>query len=147
MAGGAIAPLPSSVGTYALVFSLAERRSACVGALGSITFEPGYLVYVGSAFGPGGLRARVLRHARLGKRKHWHIDYLRPHLELAEVWLTTSTRRQEHAWAERLNEALDVAAARFGASDCRCAAHLFHSAERPDANIIADGEPVAVWQP
>ncbi|MBT8442953.1 MAG: GIY-YIG nuclease family protein [Gammaproteobacteria bacterium] len=147
MARGAVAPLPTAPGTYALVFTLSERRSAHVGALGSITFEPGYLVYVGSALGPGGLRARVLRHARHDKPPHWHLDYLRIHLELQEAWLTTATQRLEHAWADLLSESLDVAAARFGASDCQCASHLFHSARRPDAILIANDESVSIWQP
>jgi Uri superfamily endonuclease len=147
MAGGAVAPLPSSPGTYALVFSLSAPRSVRVGALGSITFEPGYLVYVGSAFGPGGLHARVTRHARRDKPTRWHIDYLRGHLELEEVWLTTSARRWEHDWADRLSESLDIAAARFGASDCHCASHLFHSERRPAVTNVAGDEQVTVWRP
>ncbi len=40
--------------------------------------EPGVYVYVGSAWGPGGLRARIYRHLGLvgRKRLHWHIDRL-----------------------------------------------------------------------
>lgn len=147
MAGDAVASLPSSPGTYALVFTLCERRSIRVGALGSMSFEPGYLVYAGSAFGPGGLTARVTRHARRDKPTHWHIDYLRRYLALEEVWLTTSARRREHVWADLLSESLDVAAARFGASDCRCASHLFHSAGRPDVAIVACDDTVTVWRP
>ncbi len=39
---------------------------------------PGCYAYVGSAWGPGGLEARLGRHLgyRRGKRLHWHIDRL-----------------------------------------------------------------------
>jgi len=147
MAGDAIASLPSSPGSYALVFSLAERRAVRVGALGSVVLKPGFVIYVGSAFGPGGLRARVSRHARIEKPLHWHIDYLRCHLELEEAWLTTFVERREHEWAGRLGGRLEIAAARFGASDCRCASHLFHTAARPVATIVGGDEDIIVWRP
>ena len=51
-------------GTYALLFRAEEDRTVEVGALDSMTVQPGQYVYVGSAFGPGGVQARVRRHAR-----------------------------------------------------------------------------------
>ena len=47
-----------------------------VGRLGALPVEPGFYVYVGSAFGPGGLERRVGRHATTEKKHRWHIDYL-----------------------------------------------------------------------
>ncbi len=47
-----------------------------IGALGTFEIPKGTLAYVGSAYGPGGLLARVSRHLRKGKRLRWHIDYL-----------------------------------------------------------------------
>jgi len=126
------------------VFHNATTRSVRVGALGDVSIEPGYLIYVGSAFGPGGLRARVSRHARLKKKTHWHIDYLRPHLSLTEVWWSTAPQNREHAWAERLTRDCNPAHPRFGASDCNCRTHLFFSAGRPDHRSIGT---VTVWHP
>jgi len=42
-----------------------------------LALGPGLYVYVGSACGPGGLRARLARHL-CGRRRrlHWHIDKL-----------------------------------------------------------------------
>jgi Uri superfamily endonuclease len=104
-----------------------------------VTIEPGYLVYVGSALGPGGIRARVARHARKSKKPHWHIDYLRPYLSLAETWWKTAPDRWEHDWAALLAARLDVAHPRFGASDCRCASHLFFAA--PDRPAVGTLDP------
>lgn len=139
--------LPADPGSYALVFNNPQARRIRVGALGRVSFEPGFLVYVGSAFGPGGIRARVTRHARRHKKLHWHIDYLRRCLVLEEVWLTTAPERREHAWADRLGARFDVAYPRFGASDCRCASHLFFSTTRPASTSLDDDECMRVWRP
>ena len=33
-------------------------------------------MYVGSAFGAGGLSSRIHRHLRRNKKQHWHIDQI-----------------------------------------------------------------------
>ncbi|NIP37734.1 MAG: GIY-YIG nuclease family protein, partial [Candidatus Dadabacteria bacterium] len=67
----------SESGTYTLIYRNRSKTRVQVGRLGKIYIQPGYYIYVGSAFGPGGVRARVSRHFRKTKRSHWHIDYLR----------------------------------------------------------------------
>lgn len=125
-----LAFIPRSRGTYALVFRCSYARRVRIGALGELATEPGYYVYCGSAFGHGGLRARVARHVGLAKRKRWHIDYVRPFLRLQAVWYCTAPRKLEHAWSDRLLDlayattAAVVPLAGFGASDCSCATHL-----------------------
>jgi len=136
--------LPPLPGSYALIFRNSDTRTVRVGALGKVSIEAGFLVYVGSAFGPGGLRARVSRHARMAKKRHWHIDYLRPHLSLEEVWWTTAPDNREHDWAERLGRCMATAHPRFGASDCACRAHLLYSPDRPDHAAVGD---VTIWHP
>ena len=133
-----IADLPALPGCYALVLRLDAETVLAVGKLGSFTFPLGDYVYVGSARGPGGLRARVRRHARADKRYHWHIDYL-----LAQACLRAYTHRQarlvdvhavpgderwECGWAATLLRlpGAAVIAPGFGASDCRCPTHLVH---------------------
>ena len=73
-------PIPSEPGVYLLILRSTiwqairiDRRGARVVAL-----PPGIYVYVGSAWGPGGLRARIYRHVGLTRRRrlHWHIDRL-----------------------------------------------------------------------
>ena len=130
--------LPDAPGTYALVFRSDRERRVPVGALGDVDLTRGYYIYVGSAFGPGGLRTRVGRHARFEKKKHWHIDYVRPHLCLIEAWYTSDPNKLEHRWAGVLERKLSVAWPHFGASDCRCAGHLFHAARQP-IDLLPDG--------
>ncbi len=72
-------------GTYSLLLYLPRTRLIRVGKLGEFGFANGHYCYVGSAFGPGGLRARLRHHARPAARPHWHIDYLRRYMTLRGV--------------------------------------------------------------
>ncbi len=124
----AICQLPSACGTYALALHLAHAKNLRIGKLGTFHFPRGDYVYVGSAFGPGGLRARIARHTRKNKRAHWHIDYLREHARLRGIIFTDASRAMECEWSHALSACADanIPVAKFGAMDCRnkCAAHL-----------------------
>ncbi len=130
--------MKSEPGTYALVLRCPSDHRTAVGRLGTITFEKGYYVYVGSAFGPGGVLARVERHCRPDKRVRWHIDYVRTSMKVAEVWYTHYPDHQEHQWAGTLSTGGEAAASirGFGSSDCDCKSHLFHFRHRPDLSVF-----------
>jgi len=125
--------MTSDGGTYALHLFADEGPTIEVGALGEWTVRPGWYVYVGSAFGPGGLRARVRRHARGDGALHWHVDYLRAVTTLEAVWYTHDPKRRECTWAAilRNGDGARVPMDGFGASDCDCPAHLVAFDERP----------------
>lgn len=132
-----LAFIPEAPGSYALLFRCNFARRVRVGALGVVATEPGWYLYVGSAFGPGGLRARIARHARGHKVKRWHVDYLRPFLRMEEVWYCQAPRNLEHRWADRLldlayaTSSAVVPLAKFGAGDCACRTHLVRLPFRP----------------
>ena len=122
------------------------RRAGAVvvGSLGSMSIEPAVYLYVGSAFGPGGLAARLTRHVSRRKAQRWHIDYLRPRTSLVCAWFSPSSAHLEHDWAAR---ALALRTAwiplpRFGASDCRCPGHLIRFPDS-DASRRSIGETLA----
>lgn len=120
-------------GSYALIFKCLESSDLKVGALGILRLEPGYYIYVGSAFGPGGVSARINHHRLISQRPHWHLDYLRPSLHFVEYWYTNDTPDREHQWASQL-AALKGARepfAGFGASDCDCPTHLIRFGFKP----------------
>jgi Uri superfamily endonuclease len=126
--GERMTKLPASVGTYALLLHLARKKRVRVGRLGTFTFERGDYVYVGSAFGPGGLRSRLERHLRQRKRKHWHIDVLLAHAQVRGIIYATAREPLEHRWSQAASQmpGATVPVKGFGAGDCheRCAAHL-----------------------
>lgn len=114
-------------GTYVLWFVLTEPVMLTVGRLGPRRFARGSYGYVGSAFGPGGLAARIGHHLRGAGRVHWHLDYLRSHVTAREVWCSAAAVELEHRWARTLAamRGATAPAAGFGATDCSCPTHLF----------------------
>ena len=131
--------LPASPGTYLLVLTAAAQARLRVGALGEMIVKPGFYLYVGSAFGPGGLRARVGRHIDGQGALRWHIDYLRRLAQPVEAWVAEG-QECEHTWAQSLASAarVGVPLARFGASDCRCPAHLFFLKGDLDSAVLLE---------
>ena len=124
-------------GSYVLVLALANSRRIRVGAHGLLEFQPGTYLYVGSAHGPGGLRARIARHCRRVKTKRWHIDFVRAHMCLVGVlWVPCTDRNREHEMARTLTEEYEPYVPGLGASDCRCRTHLFYSPDAPEGVLL-----------
>jgi Uri superfamily endonuclease len=131
--------LDTSGGTYALLLSLSAPATISVGRFGLCHIPRGFYLYFGSALGPGGISARLARHSRLDKKLHWHVDYLRPAALLEQAWAMTGKVRAECQWAAVAGALPEVETPipRFGASDCRCRAHLFRFPARPSAHHFA----------
>lgn len=132
--------VPDRPGTYALILRLPRSaENVRIGRLGRFRFSSGWYVYVGSARGPGGLAARLARHLRPLKPLHWHVDYLRAQAQPVQVWYAAGTQKRECAWARVLSSlpGASVSVPRFGASDCRCPAHLIYFAMLPDVTAFA----------
>jgi Uri superfamily endonuclease len=125
--------LESRPGSYVLWLTLAEAHRLQIGQLGTTRFEAGFYAYVGSALGPGGVRARVGRHLLADKARRWHIDYLRAAGEVQTVWLTYDHERHEHHWAAVLYQIHGsvIPLCGFGSSDCDCNSHLVRFTRMP----------------
>lgn len=121
-------------GTYALILEGRSSRNIQIGRLGRLALKPGYYLYVGSAFGPGGLKARLAHHLKPAPKPHWHIDYLRRYTKPVEIWYTTDSVRREGDWvANIINLAhAEIACPGFGASDSEDVSHLFSFPHKPD---------------
>jgi len=134
--------LPEDTGTYVLVASVCRMKRLKVGALGKFDIVPGFYSYVGSAFGSGGLRARIGHHLESTAAPHWHIDYLLRLATPIEVWYSTQNRKLERHWADLLAEmpGFRLPIARFGSSDYHRSrsSHLFYSKRRPSFRCFQD---------
>jgi len=127
-------------GSYLLVIKLSKKCRITVGCLGTLDLPRGWYVYAGSAM--RGLTARIARHRRPAKKRHWHIDYLlgSPRARLVECRSYPSATKLEC----RLNRAVTAlegahpAAPGFGSSDCSggCEAHLTYFTARPDLGLL-----------
>ena len=114
----------SHKGTYILILSFDRGRTIEVGKLGLIQFKRGTYAYVGSAFGPGGLKSRLRHHLGPKTKFHWHLDYLDGVTK--EIWVSEPGARLEHEWARSLGETSSGRIPGFGCSDCACDSHLFY---------------------
>jgi sugar fermentation stimulation protein A len=111
-------------GVYIAVFYMQRSRFIQIGRLGRFYFHKGIYFYAGSA--QRNLAARLERHSRKKKPLHWHIDYLSVNTEMIGAITIPGRRKQECQTARELGKMFELAVPGFGASDCRCAGHLFY---------------------
>ena len=120
--------IPKEKGNYILIFQIRNQATLQIGSLGEYTIQPGQYCYTGSALGPGGIQARVRHHLKPSHKPHWHMDYLKPHIQWIALGWKTTAKRLECDWAQTLSSIAKavIPIAGFGASDCKrgCAAHL-----------------------
>jgi Uri superfamily endonuclease len=137
-----------ATGTYVLVLSSPGTARIAVGKRRRMTLDEGCYLYVGSAFGPGGLEARLRRYQRGDGKRHWHIDYLRAATTVVGAIVDGGGERREHQWAAELEACGECAIIPgFGCSDCRCTTHLFHASSLPASLAdLLSGEP-RWWRP
>lgn len=121
---GGVAAAPRWKGAYALAFTLVDPVAFSYRGAGH-SLPPGHYVYAGSAYGPGGIGARLGRHFRRDKKRHWHID----HLTASAGGMTAFAIKggSECAILARLGAlpGFGHVLAGFGSSDCAaCRSHL-----------------------
>ncbi|MCG8512479.1 MAG: GIY-YIG nuclease family protein [Rhodospirillales bacterium] len=137
------ARLPAEPGAYALLIATKREIPHPSRRQGDETGLPaGTYVYLGSARGPGGIRARCARHLRTDKSLRWHVDHLSAVAVPGGVKAVPFPDDTECGLSSRLAARPDLAAAvpGFGNSDCRiCESHLFrlHSAVGAKAVLVA----------
>jgi len=119
--------IPSSKGTYALIFELTNDVKLSIRTLGERTLSKGIYVYVGSARGPGGLKARIKRHLAKTKKLKWHIDYITStnHFKARAIVYALTNQDVEHTIASILEKQLAIPIQRFGSTDKPSRSHLF----------------------
>lgn len=118
-------------GTYILFFSNNSEIEVVVGSLNKITFQKGIYLYIGSAFGPGGLTKRIQRHNNPSKMIFWHIDYLSTNrnFKLISVIEIFSLIKNECSIVNFLLNDIFLedkisSISNFGSSDCHYKFHL-----------------------
>ena len=127
--------LPRSKGAYALVILLDTRVEVRPRGI-ELVLAPGDYVYAGSAYGPGGLRARVSRHFRRDKPLRWHVDPLT--IAARQICAITVEDGSECEIVARLirSGAFQPALTGFGSSDCRtCTTHLLAARTARDESL------------
>jgi histidyl-tRNA synthetase len=123
-------------GSYILEIVL--KRSLKVSIRGRSHVLPiGTYAYCGSAKGPGGIRARVARHSRMGKKPHWHVDQVTSVVGVEHAWFSETLSECELVSLLKDQTTTIVPAPGFGSSDCRvCPAHFMQVPESFDFSIL-----------
>ncbi|HIC99428.1 MAG TPA: GIY-YIG nuclease family protein [Pyrodictiaceae archaeon] len=119
-------------GSYILIVELRDEILVVLSRR-VVGLKPGYYAYVGSAGGPGGLRARLSRHCAKEKKVFWHIDRLttspRATVLFAYYCVGVWGRAIEATLAKCLEREL-APIPRFGSTDDReVITHLFYTAD------------------
>ncbi len=112
-----------------------ETHTVKVGALGNVKLEKGTIAYVGSAWGPGGLGARICRHLSKEKKLKWHIDYIlsSDKVEITHViYLPNAPKHLEEKLATELAKKGNIPAKKLGATDTKAPTHLIHLQQPPE---------------
>lgn len=118
-------------GCYCLIIDVKTDRTIEIGKrLGSVQFNKGFYVYVGSAM--NSLYARINRHLSDDKKLHWHIDYLSKNAEITDVICNISSRKIECDLSKIISLKANGIKG-FGCSDCKCESHLYYFKSREEA--------------
>ena len=117
--------LPSIGGAYIVAIWLDQPQKLPISRLGNPEMPAGVYLYVGSACGPGGIRARVTRHFRTKKIVHWHIDHMTKAAAALGACALPGAKECEIVSRLALDGSICPAVKGFGSSDCRnCSSHL-----------------------
>jgi Uri superfamily endonuclease len=112
-------------GAYVLTIELTAPLTLSLAGRPATLLPPGRYAYCGSAYGPGGLAARLGRHRRRDKTPRWHVDRLTAAGRIIDTY--SEPDGDECALLARLLAlpGVRVPIPGFGSSDCRrCPAHL-----------------------
>jgi Uri superfamily endonuclease len=117
--------LTPAPGAYVLIIDLDQSLALDVPRKFPATLAPGRYVYCGSAYGPGGMRARVARHCKRQKTVRWHIDRLTMAGRVVAVHGEPGGRECDLLDQVLATSGAAIPAPGFGSTDCRrCPSHL-----------------------
>ncbi len=134
--------VPPEPGAYVLLIELGAPLALEVASLPRAVLPAGRYAYCGSAYGPGGLKARIGRHLRQDKAQRWHVDHLTGAGRIVAFRAVPGGR--ECDLLDRLLKApgASVPIPRLGSSDCRrCPAHLVALPEGFDLDEVIISAP------
>jgi Uri superfamily endonuclease len=113
--------IPARRGAYLLLIELTKVTDVTLSNKRRASLVPGHYLYAGSAYGPGGLKARIARHLRRAKVQRWHVDQL-TNTGVRGAWIFPSCNECDLV---AMNSALPIPTVGFGSTDCnRCRSHL-----------------------
>ena len=126
-----VACAPCGKGSYARIITTGTSVEFAHKGIMHV-LSAGTYIYAGSAYGPGGIGARLRRHFQREKKLHWHVDRLTSVAE--SIQALAIEQGSECEIVARLGNLPGVRhpVAGFGSSDCRiCCSHLLQYCSYP----------------
>jgi len=118
-------PAAPTGGAYVLIVDLPRPLALDSPRFRGAVLPAGRYAYCGSAYGPGGLAARIARHRRRDKRQRWHIDRLTVNAHDMAALAVPDGDECRLVEALLATRRFAVAVPGFGSSDCsKCEGHL-----------------------
>jgi len=112
-------------GAYILQIPVLRTITAEIKSLENPEILAGTYLYCGSANGPGGIRARVIRHLKRDKKAHWHVDRLTIPCGVEAFSVFEAGSECDLVIRLQKLDFVSVPYVKFGSSDCpTCPAHL-----------------------
>jgi len=122
---GGLDAVAADGGAYLLAMDLDRAVRLSGVRLGGAVLGPGIYVYAGSAYGPGGVKARLGRHFRKRKRRRWHVDDLTSAARAVRAFPAPGGDECNLLQGLLSRPGFGIPLQGFGSSDCRhCPAHL-----------------------
>jgi len=132
-----LADLPDAFGAYALVVRLTAPLALDRQRWQGRFLAPGLYIYCGNANGPGGIGARLQRHTRPSKVRHWHIDSLTGDGRVIGVGAFAGGHECRVMDSLSRMRGMQIPVRGFGSSDCRdCEAHLVRFTEERNLEYL-----------
>ena len=126
-------------GAYGFATRLSEPLALEIGKFDRVNLPKGIYFYGGSAYGPGGLKARLGRHIRPKSKLHWHIDHVTGTGKMIAAGVVIDGSECEMVDAALTLPGALIPLPGFGSSDCRhCASHLVKLKRISDISKIFD---------
>jgi len=117
--------LAAGKGAYIVLIRLDQAIEVDAAPLGGNTLPAGTYLYAGSAWGPGGIAARLGRHLGASGRRHWHIDAVTANAGARAGFAFPGGDECALVAALLASGAFSIPLPGFGSSDCRtCQSHL-----------------------
>jgi len=143
-----IEQIPIEPGAYGFVVRLSQVLDLEIGKFDRVSLPKGLYFYGGSAFGPGGLKARLGRHIRPKSKLHWHIDHVTSAGKMVAAGVIKNGSECKLVDQALTRPGALIPLPGFGSSDCRnCASHLVKLKRVSDISKIFEAVGVTgQWQ-
>ena len=117
--------ISTRLGSYGLLIELSKDLPLSRPLFCGVVLKKGQYLYVGSAFGSGGIRGRVRHHLSQPKSAHWHVDDLTNVGWVQAIFIFPGVNECEVIKRFQRVTAIQTPVPGFGSSDCAtCEAHL-----------------------